>query len=66
MRLRWVSTLWLSPLVIAIFTLPGCGPSVSQEDLGTLVFDVPKVPGSDEPYPLPVDDTPADAAESAR
>jgi hypothetical protein len=37
-------------------TLPvvaGCGPALSEEDLGTVVFEVPEVPGADEPYPYP-------------
>jgi hypothetical protein len=33
--------------------LAGCGPQVSKSDLGPVVFEVPKVAGSDEPYPMP-------------
>ncbi len=40
-------------LGIVLLGLSGCGPSVSREQLGEILFEVPKVPGSDEPYPLP-------------
>ena len=43
-------------LFASILTLPivsGCGPHVTEQDLGTVVFEVPNVPGSDEPYELP-------------
>jgi hypothetical protein len=47
-------------LLLGVFlTLPllsGCGPALSEEDLGTVVFDVPEVPGADEPYPFPDSD----------
>lgn len=33
--------------------LPGCGPDVSEEDLGTIVTEFPMVPGAETPYPLP-------------
>jgi hypothetical protein len=33
--------------------LAGCGPRVSKSDLGVVVFEVPKVAGSDEPYQMP-------------
>jgi hypothetical protein len=42
-----VSLLGLSAFLI------GCGPQLSESDLGTVVFEVPKVAGSEEPYPLP-------------
>ena len=31
----------------------GCGPAVDQEELGQVVYEVPMVPGAEEPYPLP-------------
>lgn len=31
----------------------GCGPAVSEKDLGKIVFELPKIPGADQPYPLP-------------
>lgn len=33
--------------------LPGCGPAVSPEESGKVVFTVPDVPGAEEPYALP-------------
>ena len=34
-------------------TASGCGPKLSEEELGTVIFEVPKVPGTEEPYELP-------------
>jgi len=31
----------------------GCGPSIDKDDLGTVVEEVPEVPGSDEPFAMP-------------
>jgi len=31
----------------------GCGPSVDEDDLGTVVEEVPEVPGSDKPFEMP-------------
>jgi hypothetical protein len=39
--------------VAVLLVVPGCGPQVAREDLGKIVYEVPKVPGSDKPYPLP-------------
>ncbi len=33
--------------------LPGCGPAVSQQELGNVVFTVPDVPGAETPYSIP-------------
>lgn len=33
--------------------LPGCGPAVSPNELGNVVFTVPDVPGADQPFALP-------------
>jgi hypothetical protein len=30
-----------------------CGPKVSPEQMGEVVFEVPDIPGTEEPYPLP-------------
>ena len=32
--------------------LPGCGPAVSKSDLGTILTELPKVKGSDEPFEM--------------
>jgi len=31
----------------------GCGPRLSRQDLGTVLEEVPQVPGSDEPFRVP-------------
>jgi hypothetical protein len=31
----------------------GCGRAASDEDLGTVVFEIPKVPGADTPFSMP-------------
>ena len=31
----------------------GCGPNVTTEDLGQIVFEVPEVTGADKPYDMP-------------
>lgn len=40
-------------IVLACAAAPGCGPSVSDADLGRIVFEVPEVPGAEEPYEFP-------------
>lgn len=44
-----------SLVCIAFLTaaLPGCGPRVSEEELGTVVTDPARLPGAGKPYPLP-------------
>jgi hypothetical protein len=37
----------------AAVLMPGCGPGLTEKDLGTIDYQVPKVPGAEEPYPLP-------------
>lgn len=39
-------------LLLAVL-LAGCGPELSKSDLGTIIYDVPKVAGADEPYQMP-------------
>ena len=39
-------------LVSLLLFLSGCGPALSKQDLGTVVFEVPKVAGADEPYQM--------------
>ena len=46
MRYQWI-------LLIPLICLSGCVPSLSQSDLGTVEFEVPKVAGADEPYKMP-------------
>ena len=39
--------------LMALLLLGGCGPELSKSDLGTVVFEVPKVAGVEEPYQMP-------------
>ena len=43
---------WFGLLIFLAF-LAGCGPELSKTDLGTVVYEVPKVAGADEPYQMP-------------
>jgi hypothetical protein len=40
-------------LLLFLLAVVGCGPHLSQSELGKVVFEVPKVAGADEPYPMP-------------
>jgi len=33
--------------------MAGCGAQLSKADLGTVIFEVPNVPGTEEPYQMP-------------
>ena len=44
--LRWIAM----GLLMVTF---GCQQSPSKEELGTVVYEIPKVPGSEETYPIP-------------
>ena len=48
---------WPKAIVIAWFglagTLEGCGPAVDRDELGEVIFTVPKVPGAETPYLMP-------------
>jgi hypothetical protein len=45
--------LQLCGLAVVVVVLGGCGRELSKSDLGTVVFEVPKVAGADKPYPMP-------------
>lgn len=49
--MRWLSGL-LFCLLIA-FGIAGCGPVISEKDMGTIIYEVPKVEGADKPYEMP-------------
>ncbi|HLA83897.1 MAG TPA: hypothetical protein VJL29_03810 [Thermoguttaceae bacterium] len=66
--MRYVSALpriLLGPLLLAWAFLPGCQSRGSDEELGTIVYEVPKVPGSDKPFPIPELDPKAKSRQSA-
>jgi hypothetical protein len=39
--------------LVLLASLGGCGPSLSESELGTVVYEVPKVAGADQPYQMP-------------
>lgn len=42
---------WAGLLLLGI--CGGCGPELSKNDLGTVVFEVPRVADPSKPYPMP-------------
>lgn len=50
-------------LLLVLLSLAGCGPALSRVDLGTVVFEVPKVAGADEPYQMPQLGPPVESKE---
>lgn len=40
-------------LFLLLMLVSGCGPQLSEADLGMVLFEVPEVAGSDEPYEMP-------------
>jgi hypothetical protein len=48
--MRWGRCLLFSLVAATLLTASGCGPAVSKNDLGEVVFQLPKVAGADEPY----------------
>jgi hypothetical protein len=40
-------------LLMLLTLMGGCGPKLSQRDLGTVVFELPKIAGAEGPYPMP-------------
>jgi len=48
MRLRELALVGLG-----LLTILGCDQRTAKEKLGTVVFEVPAVPGSDKPAPTP-------------
>ena len=49
--MHWLLVLLLN-LLIAL-TVTGCGPAVSSKDMGTIIYEIPRVQGADKPYELP-------------
>ncbi|NQT14107.1 MAG: hypothetical protein HQ582_15240 [Planctomycetes bacterium] len=39
--------------VFLVCAASGCGPSISEEELGTVIYDVAQLPNTDETYPRP-------------
>jgi len=55
-RMRFPPTLVAAAALVALLLLPagGCGPGVSDAELGRQVFHLPELPGTDTPYALPI------------
>jgi hypothetical protein len=49
--MRWLLVLLLNLLIT--LTVTGCGPAVSSKDMGTIIYEIPRVQGADKPYELP-------------
>lgn len=45
----------LAGLLIVLPAVCGCGPAVSPQELGTPVYEIPTVPGSEKLYHLPAE-----------
>ena len=50
---RHAAILRICGSVLFLAVLGGCGPELSKSDLGTVVTELPKVAGADNPYPMP-------------
>lgn len=47
--------LWLFVgAVFVICTSPGCGPALTEEDLGTVIYERGQLPTTGEKYPPPL------------
>jgi hypothetical protein len=57
---------WIAAGIFVGAAIVGCGPSVSESDLGTIVYEVPTVAGADEPFPYPKLPPPAPGSEAER
>ncbi|MBN1853424.1 MAG: hypothetical protein JW829_11895 [Pirellulales bacterium] len=47
------AALYPSWALILIASMAGCGPRLSDQELGHIEYRLPEVPGADVPYPLP-------------
>jgi len=54
---------WILLLLMSFSITVGCGPALSEEELGHVVYEVPMVPGAETPYPLPELKVPTSEAE---
>jgi len=42
-------------IAFVICFLPGCGPTLTEEDLGTVIYEAEELPTTGETYPPPRD-----------
>jgi len=52
---------WLVGIALLVPAMSGCGPSLSEDELGTVIFDAGQLPGADKPYELPPAKAPAES-----
>ncbi len=58
---------WMAAGILVVAAVVGCRPSVSESDLGTIVYgEVPAVAGAKEPFPYPKLPPPAPGSEAER
>lgn len=50
MRVVWIAALLMGG---SLLLLAGCEGAREPEDLGTVVYEIPRVEGDDQPFPLP-------------
>ena len=43
-------------LLLGVPPLAGCGPAIPPEELGTVLEEVPEIPGSEKPFEFPESD----------
>jgi hypothetical protein len=53
-------------VLLLLVLFGGCGPELSKQELGVVVFEVPKVAGTDKPYAMPQLGPPVDWGDHSR
>ena len=51
--MRWPNCVTVGFGLAALLLLGGCEQKVPKEELGTIIYEVPKVPGSEQPFKIP-------------
>ncbi len=66
-RNRWFRGAGRLAAGMLLSVLAGCGARISPAELGKIDRDIPKLPGTDKPWPMPELDEPAteDSADAA-
>ena len=49
--MRWLFGFLLC--LLNIMGISGCGPAISEKEMGTIIYEVPRVEGADKPYEMP-------------
>jgi len=48
-------------IALLIPAMSGCGPNLSEDELGTVIYDAGQLPGADKQYELPPAKAPAES-----